>query len=43
MSREEHPYPIPTSEHVKELILGLFTTLKFKETSFTDYYVLRKI
>jgi 2-polyprenyl-3-methyl-5-hydroxy-6-metoxy-1,4-benzoquinol methylase len=43
LSREEHPYPIPTSEHLKKLINGLFTIVKFKQTSFTDYYVLRKI
>jgi 2-polyprenyl-3-methyl-5-hydroxy-6-metoxy-1,4-benzoquinol methylase len=43
MSREEHPYPIPTSEHLKKLIDGLFTIVKFRQTSFTDYYVLRKI
>jgi 2-polyprenyl-3-methyl-5-hydroxy-6-metoxy-1,4-benzoquinol methylase len=43
LSREEHPYPVPTSEHLKKLIHGLFTILKSKETSFTDYYVLRKI
>jgi len=43
MSKEEHPYPVPTSQHIKKLLRGLFTILKFKETSFTDYYVLRKI
>ena len=43
MSKEEHPYPMPTGQHIKKLIRGLFTILKFKETSFTDYYVLRKI
>ena len=43
ISREEHPYPIPTSQHFKKLIGGLFTILKFRQTSFTDYYVLRKI
>jgi 2-polyprenyl-3-methyl-5-hydroxy-6-metoxy-1,4-benzoquinol methylase len=43
MSREEHPYPIPTSEHLKKLIAGLFTIVRLRQTSFTDYYVLRKI
>lgn len=43
MAREEHPYPIPTSENFKKLISGLFTILKFKETRATDYYVLRKL
>jgi len=43
MAREEHPYPIPTRKHLNKLIEGLFTIIKFKETSFTDYYVLGKI
>ena len=43
MSREEHPYPIPTNEDVEKLINGLFSIVKFRQTSFTDYYVLRKI
>jgi 2-polyprenyl-3-methyl-5-hydroxy-6-metoxy-1,4-benzoquinol methylase len=43
MSREEHPYPIPTSEQLKKLMDGLFTIIKFRQTSLTDYYVLRKI
>lgn len=43
ISREEHPYPIPTSQRLKKLIDGFFAILKFKETLFTDYYVMRKI
>ena len=43
MSREEHPFPIPTRERLKKLINGLFTIVRFRQTSFTDYYVLRKI
>ena len=42
MSREEHPYPIPTREHLEKLIDRLFTIVKFRQSSFTDYYVLRK-
>lgn len=42
MAREEHPYPIPTSQNLKKLIKGLFTIVKFKDTPGTDYYVLRK-
>jgi 2-polyprenyl-3-methyl-5-hydroxy-6-metoxy-1,4-benzoquinol methylase len=43
MSREEHPFPIPTTQRLKKLIDGLFTIVKFRQTSFTDYFVLRKI
>src|SRR5204862_3450105 len=43
ISREEHPYPIPTTQHLKKLRDGFFTIIKYKETLFTDYNVLRKI
>lgn len=43
MSREEHPYPIPTSEDLKKLLDRLFTIVNFRQSPFTDYYVLRKI
>lgn len=43
LSREEHPYPIPTSKEMYNLINGLFKVLRFEETAATDYYVLRRI
>jgi 2-polyprenyl-3-methyl-5-hydroxy-6-metoxy-1,4-benzoquinol methylase len=43
MLREEHPYPIPTSQQLRKLFGRFFRIVRFKETSFTDYYVLRKI
>ena len=42
LTREEHPYPIPTPKNVNKLIKNFFTISKFEETADTDYYVLTK-